>query len=318
MNLDFIEVSKFLQGKDTINFSDLEEDLSFKNGKRYFFDRCRKLAITHNSTLNKITITGSPAYFINGHNFFTNKNDLLEGLGYIRSSLQINIFDFYVDKFEFGTIQEINVAESVFLNNHISIKGMTTQPYYEGKTITGKYFKSPELIIKLYDVNRNIKNKLDKATKTNLSKMYGWNSEKHYIKIENHYKKPRLCFNGREFNLAELLTTGNELMFQNDLINKYKSIMKTKGILIPSNKKDVNAGTIPMIILKRYEDVLGINIEELLKQELKNYPLDLLNAEDKKARMRILKENLNKIQEDKQCEFDITSLLESKKLKPAC
>lgn len=311
MNLDYINITKSLC-KDTFCKDYLQKNAVYNEAVQYYLKGCRNIEVWHNVNLNQMNIKGSIPYFINGHNYFSSMNDWKEGLDYIANCLNQNIYTSNVNKFEYGTIQEIPFDEKDFLHNHIKVKGMKTKPYYQGNVITGKQFENNNLKIKLYDVSRNIKNKLDYSIRKDLSSFYGWDKEKHYIKVENHYKKPEMIFKQQKIILSELLTEEWLRLLQIDLINTYNSIMKTGSIHIPATKSDINAGTIPLMVLKELESIFEINAEELIKQKIKSIPEEIFTKNDRKARIKQINENLKKISSKEKSSYDITDLLNLK------
>ncbi len=310
MNLDYIEIAKCI-GKDKLNFSYLQRAASYEGADRYYFDRCKKIEVWHYEQRNQITIKGSLPYWLNGHNYHSSLNDWKEGLNYMQGCLGINLFSGIVNCFEFGTIQEIPFNEAAFLRNHVKISGMESREYKQGNVLTGKEFLSPSLKVKLYDVSRNIKNKLDKPLQEELRRLYGWDRAKHYIKLESHYKKPEAYFRGNVY-LNELLSSSFQNSLPLELISTYQKIMKTGKSHLPERKADINAGTLPLLILKELESVYNFQTEELLKAILKEIPEAILSPADRKARMKILRDNLKKITLEGKSEYDITELLQEK------
>lgn len=310
MNLDYIEITKFT-GKDKPNLTYLQKEAIYPNAERYSFQGCKKIEIWNYPERNQFTLKGSIPYFINGHNYFSILKDWIEGIDYISNCVNQNLYSGIIDCVEFGTIQEISFPENAFLRNHIKIPGMQSKEYLQGHIITGKEFISPSLKVKLYDSNRNIKSKLDKSLQEELSRNWGWDREKHYIKIENHYKKPEAHFRGNVY-LNEILSSGFQNQLRIELISTYKRIMKTGNAILPEKKADINAGTIPLIILKELESVYHFKIEDMLKAKLKEIPEDILSPADRKARLKILRDNLKKISISGKSEFDISELLELK------
>lgn len=310
MNLDYIEIAKFM-GKDKPNFHNMEREALYPNAERYSFQGCKKIEVWNYPESNQIKIKGSIPYFINGHNFYSSLHDWIEGLEYLQGSMNINIFSGLVTCFEFGTIQEIPFPESEFLLNHIKVKGFQTRDYRKGNILTGKEFDSSSLKIKLYDINRNIKNKLEKPIREEISRLYGWDKEKHYIKIENHYKKPEAYFKGN-LQLNEVLASIFQQSLKNELLNSYQKIMKTGKSIMPQSKADINAGTIPLMILKELESVYNFNTEELIKNKLKAIPEDVFSPSDRKARLRTIRDNLKKIGLQGISKYDIIDLLQAR------
>jgi len=310
MNLDYIEIAKFT-GKDKPNFHNLEREAVYPNAERFSFQGCNKIEVWNYPEINQIKIKGSIPYFINGHNYFSSLNDWKEGLDYIQGSLGLNLYSGWIECFEFGTIQEIPFPPASFLQNHIKISGMEAKEFRKGNILTGKEFLSPSIRLKIYDAGRNFKNKLDKGIQEEISRLYGWEREKHYIKIESHYRKPEAHFRGNVY-LASLLSEEFQRQLQINLLNQYQRIMKTGKAIIPERKADINAGTLPLIILKELEGIHNFKTEELLKALLKEIPEGILSPADKKARQRILKENLKKIRTSGESEFDISNLIKAK------
>jgi len=310
MNLDYIEITKFLD-KDKANLEYLQREALYPNASKYSFQGCKKVEIWHYPERNQLSVKGSIPYFINGHNFHSTLEDWKEGLDYLSSCLNLNLYSGLIEAFEFGTIQEIPFSENAFLRNHVKIPGMVSKEYNQGHIITGKEFISPIMKVKLYDSNRNIKNKLDKPLQEEISRLWGWEREKHYIKLENHYKKPEAHFRGNLF-LKEILSSEFQITLQRELFKTYQNIMKTGNAKLPERKADINAGTIPLIILKELESIYHFNSEEMLKAKLKEIPEEILSPADRKARMKILRENLKKISISGKSEFDISELLEAR------
>ncbi|HPQ79445.1 MAG TPA: hypothetical protein PLG47_03275 [Candidatus Dojkabacteria bacterium] len=310
MNLDYIEITKFLN-KDSISFQYLERNAIYPNATRYYFNGCNKLEVWHNENLKQINVKGSIPYFLNGHNFYSSYEDWKEGFDYLNGCLQTNLYTGIVNSFEFGTIQEIPCSENEFLHNHIKAQGMQAREFRKGNVLTGKQFENSSLRLKIYDVSRNIKHKLEKGIQEDISRLHGWNREKHYIKIEAHYKKPEAHFQGN-IHLSQLLSIEFQEGLKNDLLHQYQRIMKTGKTIIPQSKADINAGTIPLIILKELEAVFGFEAEKLIKDKLKTIPEDILSPNDRKARLRTIRENLKKITLAGNSEYDISEMLKAK------
>jgi hypothetical protein len=310
MNLDYIEISKSF-GKDKPNLGYLQKEATYPNAERYSFQGCKKIEIWNYPEKYQLSVKGSLPYFINGHNFHSSLEDWLEALNYLSSCLNQNLYLGFIEAFEFGTIQEIPYPENAFLRNHVKIAGMASKEYLQGHIITGKEFVSPYLKVKLYDVSRNIKSKLDKTLQEELSRLWGWDRAKHYIKLENHYKKPEAYFKDN-LQLHDILSSEFQINLKMDLISTYQKIMKTGNTVLPEKKADINAGTIPLLILKELESVYHFNIEDILKAKLKEIPEEILSLADRKARMKILRDNLKKISISGKSEFDISEFLEAK------
>ena len=163
-----------------------------------------------------------------------------------------------------------------------------------------------------------MKNKLDKAIRSHLSQAYGYDQGKHYLKIENHYKRPEIALNsGIRILVNDLLVPEFYQKCKADLLSQYRNIMKTETLLIPKDKKALSAGNIILLAFKEAETFFPVNAEEMINSLLKAIPEEILNQNDKKARKRQIREMLKKISDPGGSilagnEHDLYSILEAK------
>lgn len=313
MNFDYTELIKSTYN-DNVCFNYLEHVGSYPEGKEKFILKgVKNIDVFTNEKTSEIVLKANFPYYIQGHNFRFTKAGMIEAIQLSSEYLNLNLFQAEMKKFEFGSIIEIDYNVDEFLMNHISIKGKNTQPFYTNNKLTGKYFEDSIIKHKLYDVGVNLKSKLDKAIRDDLSNKYGYDKAKHYLKIENHYKKPEIHFKHRNLLVNEVLNDNFMTKCKEDLINTYKTIMKTGIVKLPTNKKDLNAGTFPLIVLKELESLFDFNSEELIKLKIKSIPESILTKDDKKARLSMMKTNFSKIRKANESHYDITSKLEEVK-----
>ena len=313
MNFDYTELIKNTNN-DNVCFNYLEHVGSYPEGKEKFILKgVKNIDVFTNERTSEIVLKANFPYYTQGHNFRFSKADMIEAIQHTSELLNLNLFQAEVKKFEYGSIIELDYNVDEFLMNHISIKGKNTQPFYTNNKLTGKYFEDSILKHKLYDVGVNLKSKLDKAIRDDLSSKYGYDKAKHYLKIENHYKKPEIHFKHRNLFVNEMLIDNFMTKCKEDLINTYKSIMKTSKVELPTSKKDLHLTNILLITMKELESQFDFNTEELIKKKIKSAPETLLNKMDKKARLSIFKKNLNKIKKANESHYDISSKLEEVK-----
>lgn len=304
MNFDYLEIAKSL-GKDKLCSDYLECQLSTKSGwSKYEFEGCKVLEVWHHCESNELKVKGSLPYFIAGQNFHTDMNDLRDGVRYLSNVLETDLTDSEVKAMEFGTILQTPFSPKEVFNSHIKVTGKKARTYDYGK-----YFVDSNMKVKLYDAGRNIKLKLDKAERAGLA-TFGYNPLANYVKIENHYIRPSIYFMIRDLKLKELLTDQFQDLCKMDLLNTYYSIKKSSQAMA-NNKKDLSSSTIPLLVLKEYEDFLPCKAEELIKKKLREIPEAILTKEDKKARARQIRDNFKKINLSK-CEYDLSPFLEAK------
>jgi hypothetical protein len=314
MNLDYTELIRPL-GVDKVSFNHLDHVGSFSGIEKFILKGVNNIDIYYNERISEIKLKANFPYFWQGHNFSTTKTTMIEAINHSSELLNLNLYDSEVKAFEFGTIVEIHKQPHDFLFNHISRNGKIMQPYYNRNTLSGKYYKDSILTFKLYDAGLNIKAKLPKATRDTLSKQFDYDGAKHYIKVETHYNKPNIHFKASNLLLDDILSDEFMNHCKEDLINIYKSIMKIGKVQLPTEKKDINSSTIPMIALKEVGILYDFNTEELLRQLIKSVPETTFTKYDKKARQAQVKANLKKLKSGSQSEFDILTLLESIEIK---
>lgn len=306
MNFDYLELSRSLD-KDKPCLDYLDWQYSNKTGWNMFhFEGCKCVEIWLNPEATYMKIRGSFPYFFAGQNFDTRLQDFKKGIDYLASILELNLYHSEVKTFEYGTTLKLPFLPKHLFDSHLKIKGMKSisLPY-------GKYFEDQVLRLKMYDAGYNIKKKLDKQERERLQINFNYDSKGHYLKLEHHYKKPSIYFKQRSIQLLDLLEEPFQAMCKNDLLQKYNSILKTTEMKI-TDKKNLSSSTLPLLILKEYEALLPKNAEELIKQKIRSFPLEVLSKEDKKSRVRQLRSNFQKIQSMNKCEYDISNLLKEK------
>lgn len=59
----------------------------------------------------------------------------------------------------------------------------------------GRYFEDSVTLVKMYDAGRRIKQVVPQSVRNALQTDYGYKPDAHYVRIENHYKKPKFVLN---------------------------------------------------------------------------------------------------------------------------
>ena len=267
-----------------------------------------------NEVNNLLKVKGSPPYYWQGHNFSFGREALRESIQDISGRLKINLWEAELSRFEFGSIIEVQAKPEELIRHHLKSKGMKTRCINPD----AKYFEGTIQSLKIYDAGRNMKNKLDKAIRSHLSQAYGYDQGKHYLKVENHYKKPEIVLNsGIRILVNDLLIPEFYQKCKADLLSQYRNIMKTETLLIPKDKKALSAGNIILLAFKEAENFFPVNAEEMINSLLKAIPEEVLNQNDKKARKRQIREMLKKISDPggrilAGSKHDLYSILEAK------
>lgn len=303
MNFDFLEASKSL-GKDSLCLDYLDHEASYSSGwQKFIYEGCKAVEVWVNQEADKVKVKGSIPYFIAGQNFKTSQDDFRRGIDYLSDILKLDLLQAEVNVFEYGTTLQVPFLPKEVFSSHIRIQGMKTRSFDYGK-----YFDDRVLRIKLYDAGKNIKNKVTKDERQKLWANCGYDPFQNYLKIENHYKKPLICFKRNLLQVNDLLNPGFQTICKEDLLTKYRSIKKANSIKI-NRKKQVTCATLPLIVLKEYESLLPCKAEDLIKQKIKSFPSEILTKEDKKSRTRQIRANLKKIGAVSTCQYDISEIL---------
>ena len=309
--LDYIEITKHIQGKNKPFLGHLQPEAVYSSGmEKYFVEGCRKMQIEHNPNTQSLKLKGSPLYFIQGHNFTYNKDLYIEGLKYIEDLLQMDLFDSDLDSFEYGIILEVEIKPKYIIAGHNAGQGflMRINPKDRGGI---RYFEDNKLQLKLYDAGMNIKHKQGMTMKR-IIKEAGWNPNGNYLKVEAHYKQPHKLLNdGRAISLANIFLPKWEERLKEDLLVQYQRLQPIKAIERPTNKSELSSAD---IILRRLaEDKMnqGIDLKRTLYDDINSISENLMSIEDKKARKRQIKKMLERIETAPKSMYDLSDLLAS-------
>lgn len=303
MNYDYIEISHSLdKDKPCLDF------LEWQFSSKYGLDKFHLPGINEMEVLlsqDKVKIKGSLPYFTLGQNFKSDISDFRNGIEFIENALKLDLNQAEVNCFEYGTTLEIPFNPKEVFPSHIRIIGMKKRTFDHGI-----YFEDKVLRHKLYNAGINIRQKLSKEERLNLQS-YGYDPKANYLKVENHYKKPSIALKQRIIKVSDLLREDFQQICKEDLLNKYQSIMKTKQIQV-NDKKYISSATIPLLILKEYSDFLPERPEDLIRNKIKSFPDSILTRNDKKSRIRQVRQNFKKLESPESYSYDLSELLKSK------
>ena len=309
--LDYIEITKHIQGKNKPFLGHLQPEAVYSSGmEKYFVEGCRKMQIEHNPNTQSLKLKGSPLYFIQGHNFTYNKDSYIEGLKHIEDLLEMDLFDSDLDSFEYGIILKVDTKPKYLIAGHNAGKGllMRTNPKDRGGI---RYFEDKMLQLKLYDAGRNIKHKQGMTMK-GIIKEAGWNPNGNYLKVEAHYKEPHKLLNdGRAIRLANIFLPKWEKRLKEDLFEQYQRLEPMKTIELPTNKSELSSADIILLSLAEVSINQGIDLKRTLFEKINSIPENILNMEDKKARRRQINKLLERIETAPKSMYDLSDLLAS-------
>lgn len=205
--IDYIAVTKHFQNKDKPFLNNCQIKVFYKDTgcTKYILHGCNDLKLYWYENSNTLKLQGSITYFIQGHNFTYSNSIFCEAIKTIENMLKCHLWDAYVDEFEFGKIIKVEYEPKEYITKHYSDDKKLTMNERGKDRGYFKWWEAQNLSLKMYDINRNIKNKQSNIGKQTLIDI-GWNPAEHYLKWEAHYKKPHQYFNnGIGIKLSDLV-----------------------------------------------------------------------------------------------------------------
>lgn len=314
--IDYIAVTKHFQDKDKPFLNNCQIKAFYKDTDctKYTLNGCNDLELYWYESSNILKLKGSITYFIQGHNFTYFNSIFCEAIKTIQNILRCNLWDAYVDEFEYGKIIKVEYDAKEYITRHYSNdKKLIMNEIGKDKGYF-RWWEAKNLSLKMYDINRNINNKQTNIGKQRLIDI-GWNPTEHYLKWEVHYKKPHQYFNnGIGIKLFDLVKPAFQRAISNDLIYQYSKLSTMKAIITPNNKKDLTTSDI--ILLELTENMINNNLsisetKKKLYHRINNIPQAILSDSDKKARKRQINSLFKKIKEETICKWDLTEKLRS-------
>lgn len=313
--IDYIDITKHLEYKDTINLMHLQLEASYSsNWNKYFIKGCRQLEIWINPILAQIRIKGSVPYFFQGHNFTFNNKAFSEVIAYLNQLLKCDLWNAVVNSFEYGVIFEVSTKPSEYIQHHREKpkEGLILNEKVKDKGCF-RWWEDKWVKLKMYDAGKNIKYKQDLSMRKTIENE-GWKPQINYLKWEIHYKKPHLALNkGIAIILADLVNPRWTKKFKDDLFSQYQRLAPRKNIASPINKKEISSANIIMLELCEAYINEGYSIQEI-KKKLYNRinTFEVLSESDKKARKRQTNHLIAKLSESKTSEWDLSDFLSKK------
>ena len=314
--IDYIALNKHFQDKDKPFFGHCQEIAAYRSGEiKYNILGCRPLEIYWNESLHRLRLKGSLLYFIQNHNFTYSDSQFREAVDYLERILHCSLWDSNVDEFEYGTIIEVEKSPKEYILHHSTNDKKLSESKNQKSENFLRRWEEPNVSLKMYDENRNIKLKQNKSEIEYL-RQAGWNPELHYLKWEAHYKRPHLIFNGGNYlKLADLLNPVFQERFREDLLYQYSRLSPFRTVIPPGNKKQASVGGILLWTLA--EKLLNDNIplpkmKKLIYAKINSFPDSVLSTNDKGARKRQIRPLLKRLEESDTSQWDLLEVLKEK------
>lgn len=306
MNFDYIEASIFTH-KDNINLSDLSYYNINNKGISTFFDmeEHKEIKIIYNEPTKELKLKGSLPYYIEGQNFSNEMIKIEESIYTLSEKLNINLFNAEVKVLDTGITLQVPKHPKEYIYSHTAIPRFKSVLF--GNT---KYFNGKNIVFKMYDSGANIKAKVSKEVRNYLEAEKGYNPSDYYLRLEVKHKKPSAYFQTPNLSIGEIFRPNFINNCKVEIMKNYKAIKKEGYFDYPKEKRSLTLPTIELMALKELGLIYGFSPEEYLKRQIKGIPECILNKEDKKNRIRALRELNKKINIKDTSDFDLSKLLE--------
>lgn len=315
--IDYIALNKHFQDKDKPFFGYCQLEVAdYRSGEmKYNLLGCRPLEVYWNEGLYRLRLKGSLLYFIQNHNFTYSDSLFREAVEYLEGILHCSLWDSNVGEFEYGTIIEVEKSPKEYILHHFANDKKLSESKNQKSENFLRRWEEPNVSLKMYDENRNIKLKQNKS-EIEYVRLAGWNPELHYLKWEAHYKRPHLIFNGgRYLKLADLLSPVFQERFREDLLYQYSRLSPFRTVIPPENKKQ--ASTDGILFWTLAETLLNNNIplskmKKFIYAMINNLPDSVLLPNDKKARKRQIRSLLKRLGESDTSQWDLSEVMKEK------
>ena len=304
---DFVKIRDFATGSP--DFSKVEEVASYTRGKNVWTEY--KIMKSHNpiklrlnESSGEMDIVGNMGFFWNGHNLTFPNSEFIEVIDYLSQLLNQDIGKMKLVEFDHSALVKLDQCPQSVIMNHLSIKGHETKPQK-----AGKYFKKPRVqLVKMYDATRRMKQLYSSTVRKDILAQSGFVDASNLLRFEKKILNPHAYFKSH-LTVDDILKPEFISQLDNDLIDTYKSIMKTGLIKIPEKKNHLTSATIPLIVGKELGMIYDFNFEALIKDKIREISESILTKDDKKARMRQIRANVKKIASSGVSQYDITEAL---------
>ena len=309
--LDFISTDMEFECKDIKFLAHyLKLEAQYSSGwQKYYLDGCEKMAIWIKPVYHLLRIEGSVPYFWQGNNFSFTRKGFTEAIEYIIRLLGVNIWNSTLNAFEYGVIMEVQMPPKECIMHHSSMPKekllMNEKPKDKGNFRT---WEDRNVRLKMYNAGRNILMKQGENRKS-IIRAAGWDDSKYYLKWEIHYLKPECLNHGNGLKLYNLVNPDWDNTFKEDLFTQYKRLSPMKGIINPTDKKELSTADILTLAMVEESINEGRTLDELRKMlydKVNSFPDEVLKKPDKDFRKMQIRKLLAKVKESPNSVFDLS------------
>lgn len=309
--IDYIRTITSFDGKDSkfITHSLIFEAEYQSGWQKYYLEGCNRLAVWIHQGHQLLRIEGSIAYYWQGHNFTFSKADLVDAVQYINNILGFDIWKAEVNAFEYGVIMPVGMKPKEYIKHHSESPKSGLQANEKARDNGNfKWWEDKSVKLKMYDAGRNIQMKQGMNRKQIIEDV-GWTGEGDFLKWEAHYIKPEILNRGKAMKLYNLVNPDWQNIFKEDLYMQYQRLIPMKGIITPTNKKELTTADLLMLVMAEDSINEGKPIEgikRLLYDKINSIPDEVLPKADKDARKAQVKKLLAKIKEAPESRYDLS------------
>lgn len=312
--IDYISTTTSFSGKDNAFLAHLQEDAAYKSGwLKYSLQGCEKLAVWIHPSLELMRLKGSISYYWQGNNFCFDRRQFVEAINYIQNLLRVDLWKSTINAFEYGVIMQVQMKPKEYIKHHYSEPKekleLNEKPKDKGKF---RWWGDKNVSLKMYDAGRNIQMKIDEHRR-DIIRGAGWEDAGDFLKWEAHYVKPESLNKGAGLQLWQLVNPDWHNIFKEDLYLQYKRLLPMKGIITPSDKKDLTTADILLITMAEEAVNEGRTKEELKKilyAKINAIPESVLTKADKDSRKAQIRKLLSNIKEAPESIYDLSQKIQ--------
>ena len=201
----------------------------------YTLQGCREIEVHWHPVNHILKIMGSLPYFYKGHNISFSRSEFIEVVNFLQSLLGVGLWNAEVLSFEYGAIFPVDGNTKDYILNHSASPKSKLNENFRGKDKgSGKWWDDKNVILKLYDIQSNIRiKKLQKI----VSEVEWYSSEVSFLKFEVKFLNPHLIKQGLAVTLEDLQNQQFIASLDELIMSQYKLLSPMKTFVEQEDKK---------------------------------------------------------------------------------
>ncbi|NVM63223.1 hypothetical protein FHW88_001499 [Mucilaginibacter sp. SG538B] len=299
---DFIKGEVTLSPSENFSTSEVNKiDVLSYGYQHYQLKSLNVMKIRYNDDLRILKFEGSIPYFWNGHNYHQTKREFIQAINFISTTIGVDIKKAIVKRFEYGKTIEVDHNPWTIIANHSKLGSKRPSIKDECKF----FFPNGSDYLKMYNAKKNYRYKTTIKQRQSLMVAAGFDSNKSYIRIENHYQNLERIF-GCVATIEDLISSPFINFCRRNLFQNYKRIKINTPIGYPCDKKHLNSLNICIIAMMNLitNQNLEENIHDLIWHTIENS--SRLNKNDRDGRKRQFKKSFDTLFEMAKPHYDLS------------